>query len=517
MSDPSLRLAEILGGLAIASDIANGFPQEKVLRTAILATEIGRCAGLGHAELRDAFYVAVLRFLGCTGFAHEEAQDYGAGNDLVTRNVMALADPANPIATLRAIVTRVGEGAPAMTRARAVAQLVLDADAAKKHARAQCDTSMRFAELIGMSATVRDALAQVCERFDGKGVPECTAGERIPTATRLLHVADVAEIVNHRHGAEEAIDEIERRAGKHLDPGFARVFAAHADELLEGISAASVWELFLRSEPEPHALADDARADQVAVAFAHFADLKSVYTLGHSIAVADLAVGAAVQIGVSAAALRDLRHGALLHDIGKVSVPNGIWDRRGPLGMLEWERVRLHARYTEQIVLRAPAWAGAAKIAAAAHERLDASGYHRGVSASLLDAPERILAAADVLQALREPRPHRPAHSLESAAAVLADEARRGLLDTGAVDAVLSVAGAPVARKHSTGPRGLSDREVEVLRHVTRGKSNKEIGILLGMSARTVQNHVAHSYDKIGVSSRAGAALFVVENQLLDG
>ncbi len=214
--------------------------------------------------------------------------------------------------------------------------------------------------------------------------------------------------------------------------------------------------------------------------------------------------------------MRDLRHAALLHDIGRVSVPNGIWDKPDRLGVTEWERVRLHAYYTERIVLRAPAWSRAARIAAAAHERLDASGYHRAVPATLLARPERILAAADVLHALLEPRPHRPARSLDDACKVLQAESRAGRLDADAVAAVLEAAGARARRDRRAWPRGLSDREVEVLRLVARGKSNREIGALLAISPRTVQNHVAHVYDKVGVYSRAGAALFVTEQGLLD-
>ncbi len=426
----------------------------------MLVVELGRRAGLRDAELRDAYYVTVLRFLGCTGFAHEEAHVYGAGDDLGTRNVMSMADAANPVGTLRAITAGIGRGASAVARVRAVARLVLDPEAVTKHSRAQCDTTLRLATILGMSETVRASVAHVCERFDGKGAP-----------SRVL---------------------------------------------LAAISGAWVWERFLAAEPAPAIVGSTGAADDVAFAFAQFADLKSIYTLGHSSGVADLAVRAAEGAGLPADTVRDLRHAALLHDIGRVSVPNGIWDKPDRLGVTEWERVRLHAYYTERIVLRAPAWSRAARIAAAAHERLDASGYHRAAPATLLARPERILAAADVLHALLEPRPHRPARSLDDACNVLQAESRAGRLDADAVAAVLEAAGARARRDRRAWPRGLSDREVEVLRLVARGKSNREIGALLAISPRTVQNHVAHVYDKVGVYSRAGAALFVTEQGLLD-
>ena len=511
-----VRLAELVGGLALASDFANGFPPEKVLRTAILAVELGRRAGLDDATLRDAYYVAVLRFLGCTGFAHEEAHVYGAGDDMVTRNLMAMADAGDPLGTMRSIATGLGRGGPPLARARAVAHMLLDRDVIAKHARSQCDVSLRIAELIGMGESVRSSLAHVCERYDGKGAPSAVAGEGIAVTSRLLHIADVAEIAHHRWGEEAAISEVKKRSGQHFDPQLADSFARHARAMFDAIEGASVWERYLAAEAPPVVMADDSRADDVAAAFAHFADLKSVFTLGHSPGVADLAARAARAAGFPDASVRELFRAGLLHDLGRISVPNGIWDKPERLGVGEWERVRLHAYYTERIVLRAQVWSATARIAGAAHERLDASGYHRGVPAALLQRPERILAAADVLHALGEPRPHRPARSPDEAAKVLMEEVQAGRLDRDAVDAVLAGVGSSERRVRRAWPRGLSDREVEVLRYVARGKSNREIGELLGISPRTVQNHVAHIYDKIGVYSRAGAALFVTEQALLD-
>jgi HD-GYP domain-containing protein (c-di-GMP phosphodiesterase class II)/DNA-binding CsgD family transcriptional regulator len=498
MDNGPFRLAELVGGLALASDFVNGFPPEKVLRTAVLAVELGRRAGLDDATLRDAYYVAMLRFLGCTGFAHEEAHVYGAGDDLVTRNVMAMADAGDPIGTVRAIATG------------------LDREVVAKHARSQCDVSLRMAELIGLGESVRASLSQVCERFDGKGAPSSIAGEGIGFPTRLLHIADVAEITHHRFGEEAAIAEIKKRSGKHFDPRLAELFIRNARELFDAIEGPSVWERYLAVEASPVVLADASRADDVASAFAHFADLKSIYTLGHSPGVAELASRAARAVGFAPDSVRELFRAGLLHDLGRISVPNGIWDKPDRLGVAEWERVRLHAYYTERIVLRAPVWRATARIAGAAHERLDASGYHRSVPSALLQRPERILAAADVLHALGEPRPHRPARGLDDAVKILSEEVRAGRLDRDAVDAVIVAAGSGEARARRGWPRGLTDREVEVLRLVARGKSNREIGDLLGISPRTVQNHVAHIYDKIGVYSRAGAALFVTEQALLD-
>jgi len=284
--------------------------------------------------------------------------------------------------------------------------------------------------------------------------------------------------------------------------------------LLELVSAPSVWELLLAAEPEPHRHVTGAELVPIAEAFGRFADLKSPFTLGHSAAVAERALAAAERAGLPRAEREALRIAALLHDLGRVTVPNGIWDKPGPLGALEWERVRTHAWHTERILSRSPLLARYARLAGADHERLDGSGYHRNAEAAGLSIAARLLAAADVYQALGEERPHRRAFAREDAARALGEEASAGRLCRDAVAAVLASDGTRISSR-AVNPAGLSEREVEVLCLVARGLSNKEIAARLYLSARTVGNHIAHIYDKTGVRTRAAAALFAVQEDLL--
>ena len=509
-----MRLAELLGGLMLAADLVNGFPPEKVLRTAVLAVRLGERAGLVAAALRDAYYLTIFRFLGCTGFAHEEGAAYGAGDDITTRNVMALADPTELGQTLGAIVSRVGLGAPLLERAKAVTRL-LHPEAVVAHAHAQCDMSVRLAQLVGMSEGVIQALAQVCERHDGRGVPAGVDGSALSSASKLLHLADAAEIALHRSGVEAALALVQRRAGRHLDPALCAVFARDGRELLAELATGSIWQAFLDAEPAAPALAQGSEQANVALAFSRFVDMKSVFTLEHSAQVARLAARAGELAGLDRERAAQLGLAAHLHDLGRVSVPNRIWDKPAALDVNEWERVRLHAYYSERILARSPSWAGAARVATGAHERLDASGYHRSLPAPALGLPERLLAAADVLAALLANRPHRPAFQPEAARDVLRAEVRAKRLSSDAVDAVIAAHEGAAARTPRAWPHGLSDREVEVLRLVAIGKSNQEAGAVLGISPRTVKNHVANLYAKIGVYSRAGAALFAAEHELL--
>lgn len=510
------RLAQIIGGLSLAADSANGFPAEKVLRTALLAVSIGRCAGFSSEVLRDAYYVSLLRFLGCTAFAHEEAHFYGAGDDISVRNVMGFADGARPLDLVGRVLRGVGPGAGLLDRGRAVARLLGDGHAVDHHARAQCEASQRAAKLIGFGDAVKSALSQICERFDGKGAPHHLRGDALATPVRLFHVADILEIAHHRGGRELARNEARLRAGGQLDPDLAAQLIKHGDLLLAPLEAHSVWEAYLEAEPEPRAIAGEKQLDDVALAFASFADLKSTFTLGHSSGVANLAEKAGSIAGLSEDERRTLYRAALLHDIGRVAVPNSVWDKPGSLTVAEWERVRLHAYQTERVLKQTEPLRSLAPIAAADHERIDGGGYHRGVPKVLLPLGARILAAADSYHALREPRPHRPRFDANEARKTVLQEASNGGLDPEAVRFVLEAAGEARSRARTSWPSGLTDREVEVLRHVARGASNKEIAARLRLSPRTVQHHVEHIYDKIDVTSRAAAALFAIEHGILN-
>jgi DNA-binding CsgD family transcriptional regulator len=330
---------------------------------------------------------------------------------------------------------------------------------------------------------------------------------------RIVHVALRAEIHRRIEGPAAALAVLEARRNGELDGALVDRFLDGGMARLAAV-AGSVWDAVLAAEPEPHLSLDGDRLARVAEAFARFADLKSPFTLGHSEAVAARAVAAAEIAGMPALAREELRIAALLHDLGRVAVPNGIWDKPGALTTIERERVHEHAAHTAKILARSPLLEPHARLAASDHERLDGSGYARGVRGSDLTSATNLLAAADVYQALLEPRPHRAAHAPDAAARILADEAAAGRLDRDAVRCVLASVDARVADR-TTYPCNLTEREVEVLRLLAQGLSNKEIGARLHISPRTAGNHIAHIYEKTGVSTRASAALFAVQHRLI--
>jgi DNA-binding NarL/FixJ family response regulator len=205
-----------------------------------------------------------------------------------------------------------------------------------------------------------------------------------------------------------------------------------------------------------------------------------------------------------------------LHDLGRIGVPNGIWDKPGPLTTAEWEQVRLHSYHSERILSRSSALAPLASLAGMHHERQDGSGYYRQATAATIPNGARVLAAADAYQAMTQERPYRPALTRSAAAEQLRSEAARGRLDPDAVRAILEAAGHAFTRRtRPAWPAGLSDREVQVLRLVARGYSNREMARLLYISPKTVGHHIQHIYAKIGVSTRAAAAMFAMEHRLV--
>jgi HD-GYP domain-containing protein (c-di-GMP phosphodiesterase class II) len=358
----------------------------------------------------------------------------------------------------------------------------------------------------------REALAFVFERFDGKGVPHGIAGEEIPVPVRFTQLAYDAALLRRVRGIDGTAAAVARGAGTLFDPAVADVFARSADDVREALEAAEPWDDALALAPDATVL-DGERLDEACRACGEFADAKSPWLLGHSAAVAELAEAAAWRLRLDADALRRAGH---LHDLGRAAVSSSVWDRPGPLGRADWEAVRLHPLHAERFLARSEALAPLGRLAGSHHERLDGGGYHRGAAAAQLAPEARVLAAADAYAAMTEERPYRRELSPEQAAEELRAEVRAGGLDGDAVGAVLESAGHRGAAARRELPAGLTPREAEVLVLVARGLTNKQIAARLVIAPKTVGRHVEHVYAKAGVSTRAAAALYAMQNGLLE-
>ncbi|WP_431681315.1 HD domain-containing phosphohydrolase [Kitasatospora sp. KL5] len=510
-----LRLADLLAALSVATDLGTGQPPEKAVRSCLLATGLARALGLPERQVRDVYLAALLRHLGCTATASVEARLYG-GDELASRSAAESADFRDAREAL-ALTLAVGRGTGPRRPGLLVRAVVGDLRYGETILRSVCEAGSLLAGRLGLGREVRDCLYQQFERWDGKGVPRRLAGEEISLAARIGEVANQALLFHLAGGPDAALSMVERRAGGWFDPSVADAFRRHGGALLRELDTADPWEAVLTAEPPPVRRIDGTELDRVARAFADMVDLKAPYTLGHSTGVAELAEHAARLLGLAEPEVRDLRHAALLHDLGRVGVPSGIWDKPGPLTRGERERIRLHPYHTERILACSRVLEPLGRVAGLHHERLDGSGYHHGLTAAAIPLPARILAAADTFQAATQDRPHRPARSAEQAAELLARQATAGGLDPECVRAVAVATGQRPPAPAPPRPAGLTEREVDVLRLLARGLTNQQIGARLVVSRRTAEHHVQHIYGKIGTSTRAGATLFALEHDLLRG
>jgi HD-GYP domain-containing protein (c-di-GMP phosphodiesterase class II)/DNA-binding CsgD family transcriptional regulator len=502
-------LAEFTAVLSLAADQAAGLSLEHGLRTCLLATRLAGRAGLAAGELRPVFYTALLRSVGCTSDAHEQAELFG--DEIAARARLNLAPHLPARELLGVLVRHSGAGEPPVRRAAAVGRaLAASRDLPRRVAAAHCETAQRLSGRLGLPDSVSGGLRAVFERWDGSGFPDGRAGAQIPVPARFAQLAYDAVLLHEHFGG---IGRIARLAGACYDPDLAVLL--QADDAAEVAGIVSPWAAVLAAEPGGPTPLDSVRLDAACEAAADFADLKSPWLLGHSRGVAELAEAAAWRAGLDAGRVAGLRRAALLHDLGRVVVPSGIWDRPGPLRDREWELVRLHAYHGERALARSPRLAPLGVIAGAHHERVDGSGYHRGSAGAGLPVEARLVAAADCYQAMTSDRPHRERLDPERAAAELQAQVRAGRLDGAAVQAVLTAAGHTAKPGRRAFPAGLSDREAQVLALLACGRSNRQIASQLGITPKTAGHHVEHLYAKIGVSTRPAAALFALEHGLL--
>jgi HD-GYP domain-containing protein (c-di-GMP phosphodiesterase class II) len=512
-ADQPIRAAEIVGALSIATDLGTGQPLEHALRSAVLAVRLGELAGASAEDLADTYYVALLHASGCTSNGHEAAQLFG--DDIAHRAAFYLVDPTNPAEVLEFYRSNVGLGRPEEVRSKMLEAAIADAAPRAQEAFAtMCEVAQRFAGWLGLNPNIEAALAYVFARWDGRGYPN-VAGDEIPLPMRLLHVARDASLFLTARGRDQAVAVLEERAGTAYEPRLAELAARNFDELLSELDEARMWEIALESEPSPPIWLSGERIDAAFGTIAAITGLKSPWLREHPTGVAELAEAGAWRMGMAEESITLVRRAGLAHDLGRVGVPNGIWEKPGPLGFGEWERVRLHSHYTERAFAQSPTLAAVGRLAGSHHERLDGSGYHRGCRGPDLDGAARLLAAADCYVAMREERPYRPALDAGQAETELLADAREGRLDEDAVDAVLGAAGHNVEKRPRELPAGITPRELEVLLALARGQSNQAIGDDLGISAKTVGHHVQHLYTKAGVRTRAAATVWAFEHDLV--
>ena len=511
-AEPRARLAELVAALSLGVDLGFGQPMEHVLRQCLIALRLAGLAGLDDHERMAVYYTALLVNVGCHADAHEQAKWFGDDIALKSGKYQhELGSVRGTLATMRLV----GAGNPPLHRFRVGLEFAFSGHRQldgmiSQHAR----LARILAEQLELPYTVREGVGAAYEQWDGRGWPGMLKAGAIPVAARIAQLAEFMEVA-HRVGGEDGATALaRRRAGRQFDPALVALLQAHAREIFDGLDAAPAWGTVIAAEPTLAVELGPDQLDRALAAIANFVDLKSPFTLGHSVAVAELAEEAGRRLRLPPEEVLALRRAGFVHGFGRLGVSNSIWDRPGPLSAGEWERVRMYPYLTERMLHQSAALLPLGEIAVQHRERLDGSGYPRGLPGSAISRSARVLGAADAYASMREPRPHRPVRSAELAAAEMQAEVRAGRLDGAAVDAVLAAAGHRLPRRREA-LAGLTAREAEVLILLARGLSNKQIAARLVIAPKTAGNHIEHIYAKIGTTSRAAAAMFAVQHGLL--
>ena len=412
-----IALSGLIGALSYALDVTEGEPPGHAVRSCLIGMRLADELGLGAGARSDLFYALLLKDAGCSANSARMAALFAA-DDHEAKRTSKRVDWARPFSAFVWSLRTVAPGGSLRARADRLLAIRDEGEVTRSLMQARCDRGAEIARMLGFSDATAEAIRALDEHWDGRGQPRGLHGTEIPLAARILCLAQTVEIFHAAKGVGAAYRVAARRAGQWFDPALVDALGALRADV--GFWASLAEPDLSGVEPPDRALvADENRLDQIAEAFAGVIDAKSPWTRQHSDHACAIATGIAEVLGLEAAAVRDLRRAARLHDIGKLSISNRILDRPGRLTDEEYASVRHHPVITHRILERVPGFSELAPVASAHHERLDGSGYPHGLSAGDLTIPMRVLAVADVYEALTAERPYRPAWSSDRALEII--------------------------------------------------------------------------------------------------
>jgi HD-GYP domain-containing protein (c-di-GMP phosphodiesterase class II) len=419
--EAAFRLSEIIAALSHALDMTEGQPIGHATRTCLLGMRVGEQIGLAQHEAGALFYALLLKDAGCSSSSARMCELFGT-DDIALKTAAKTVNFQRPSEALRYMVQNVA-GDSRLARARKTLHVSARLAAEGREIVAtRCDRGASVLAMLDFPPAAASAVRALDEHWDGRGLPDGIAGDAIPMLGRIACLAQTAEVFFTTYGLESARDMVRARRGSWFDPQLADAFLAlpDSDPVWAKLAHDEHADRVLELEPDDHALiADESRLDRVAQAFAGIVDAKSPYTARHSEGVAAYAVAVAERIGAGQAAIREVWRCGLLHDIGKLGISNSILDKPAKLDDAEFADIRRHPALTAQILGRVPAFALLSADAAAHHERLDGRGYHLGLAGADVTPIARILAVADVYEALTADRPYRAAMSRDEALAIM--------------------------------------------------------------------------------------------------
>jgi HD-GYP domain-containing protein (c-di-GMP phosphodiesterase class II) len=417
------RLGELLGALSHALDMTEGQPAGHCVRSCWIGQQVGRAIGLNAMELRELYYMTLLKDSGCSSNAARICQlfltdDLSFKHD---RKTIGLSLPS----LMNFVISHTGVRAGLAERVRALLHAVQNgADIHRELTETRCSRGAQIARQLRFSDDVAEGIQGLDEHWDGSGQPQGLSGTEIPLYARIALLAQAVDFFHASSGPQATREEVAHRSGRWFDPRLADAFAvlARNGEFWCQLASDDLEQRVFEMEPaQQQRPVDDDYLDDIAMAFGQIVDAKSPFTAGHSARVALVTDQICEQLGLGAGERRWLRRGALLHDVGKLGVSNQILDKPGKLDPLEWAAVQRHALFTEQILGRISAFGVLARIAGAHHEKLDGTGYPRGLDARHIRLETRIITTADIFDALTADRPYRPAMPVAQALRIMRD------------------------------------------------------------------------------------------------
>jgi HD-GYP domain-containing protein (c-di-GMP phosphodiesterase class II) len=515
---PKIRMAEVLGAFSLATDLGMALPFGQALRACYIAMRIAHELGLATEEEAVLYYSTLLMHSGCAASSSVmaaliHADEMEASRDLTRR------DYGNPLEIIGWLTRNVAPEAPSYVRAQYIFQAIANAPRFRREGEiGTCEVGALMARRLGMPGGVEQTLLHLYEHWDGTGYKHLRQ-EQIPICARIVEPASMLEIFHETRGRAAMENLAAAQRGKIFAPQVTDAFLSLTKDahFWEELTSEDLRDVVLDFEPDsPHKFIRTDEFDNVVLAFADFADAKSIATLGHAKGTAQVAEAIAQRMGLGTDEVNTIRRAALLHDLGLVAIGVNIIEKQAPLTAAEQEKMRLHPYYTERILSSVPLLRPLAPIAGAHHEWINGAGYYRGLAGAALPLGARILAVADEFQDLTEDYRGHPAQTPEDAYKTLKPQVGTQLAAE-CYEALAQVLGVALSKSSARReyPARLTAREVEVLRLVAKGFTNKQIAKQFVLSEKTVGHHVEHIYNKIGVSTRAAAVFFALEHDLI--